>query len=101
MAGVVFSEPSTFKASVAAGMMKFLKGRKILDFCAGWGDRLLGAIATEHSSDVRCHPMRSEFHRNSPEISQEFGYYVGVDPNATLTSGYNKMINSLARDPSK
>eukprot|EP01125_Pyxidicula_operculata_P010519 TRINITY_DN3459_c0_g1_i1.p1 TRINITY_DN3459_c0_g1~~TRINITY_DN3459_c0_g1_i1.p1 ORF type:complete len:500 (-),score=80.14 TRINITY_DN3459_c0_g1_i1:15-1514(-) len=73
------SEPSTFKPSVSKAIIQFFKSKRILDFCAGWGDRLAGAIASEDDID----------------------YYYGVDPNSEIFSGYDSMIKSLAKDPEK
>eukprot|EP01117_Protostelium_nocturnum_P013110 TRINITY_DN4872_c0_g1_i1.p1 TRINITY_DN4872_c0_g1~~TRINITY_DN4872_c0_g1_i1.p1 ORF type:complete len:629 (-),score=208.04 TRINITY_DN4872_c0_g1_i1:4-1890(-) len=85
----VLSEPSAFKASVAHSIIKFFKGKRVLDFCSGWGDRLLGALANEN-------PPTDEM-----EQTNDFGYYVGTDPNKHLFEGYNSMIQRFAKDPSK
>lgn len=47
-----------------------------MDFCAGWGDRLLGALA----------------HQN------EIEYYYGVDPNKLLHPNYQMMIKEFATE---
>jgi len=49
----------------------------VLDFSAGWGDRLIGAIA----SDVQL--------------------YVGVDPNTDLEPGHSEAIGTLVPDTEK
>lgn len=49
-------------------LMQIFNAKKILDPCAGWGDRLIGAMAG--GCDM----------------------YVGVDPNECVHKGYNKMI---------
>ena len=67
-------EPSTFKATVAKTTIEMLNGKRVLDFCAGWGDRLLGALACQSFLDL----------------------YIGVDPNSDLFEGYNAMIERFA-----
>lgn len=52
-------------------MMQIFKAKKILDPSAGWGDRLVGAIAADCV------------------------LYVGVDPNPCVHKGYQKMINTF------
>jgi hypothetical protein len=42
-----------------------LNGKRVLDFCAGWGDRLIGALSCQ----------------------EEIQYYYGVDPNPDLFPG--------------
>ncbi len=60
-----------FKPYLISGFIKLFKAQSVLDFSSGWGDRLLGAMA----SKVR---------------------YVGVDPNKELIVPYGKMINEWA-----
>jgi hypothetical protein len=64
-----YGECSTFRPKTMKYFIDLFKARKILDISSGWGDRLLGAMA----SDIDC--------------------YHGFDPNPCLHSGYNKMIN--------
>lgn len=64
-------ECTTFKPSLMVGFGKMFKATSILDISAGWGDRLIGALAL-----------------GVP--------YVGVDPNSALHPGYAKMIDTFA-----
>lgn len=59
---------STFPITVVKTILKIYKPKKILDPCAGWGDRMLACI--------------------SEEIS-----YTGVDPNSNLVGGYKNIID--------
>jgi len=61
-------ECNAFKASLAKSIYSFFKAKRILDFSAGWGDRLLAAIA--HNADR----------------------YLGYDPNIELQKGYQEII---------
>ncbi len=67
----VCREATEFKPSIMAGLIQFFKARRILDFSAGRGARLLGAIA------------------------KRVDLYVGVDPDERLFSGYLNMIETL------
>ena len=40
-----FSQCTNFNNTVVVSVLKYLKPKKMLDFSAGWGDRLVGAIA--------------------------------------------------------
>jgi len=55
-----YHEVTTFRPSVIAGMIDFLKVKSVLDFSAGWGDRLIGAL------------------------SKNIDKYTGIDPNKKL-----------------
>lgn len=59
---------ATFPWSVCKSIFDRFNPKKILDMCAGWGDRLLSAIA--YGADK----------------------YVGVDPNSALKDKYQEMI---------
>lgn len=72
----MIGECATFRASLLSGFIKYFNAKSILDFSAGWGDRLIAAIA----NDVE---------------------YTGVDPNTELFPGYQKIIDSFAKDKSK
>lgn len=61
-------ECSAFKVSNMIYLIKLFNVKSVLDPSSGWGDRLLGALAT----DIR---------------------YVGVDPNTLLHADYEKIIN--------
>eukprot|EP00732_Lithocolla_globosa_P002906 Lithocolla_globosa_v1_NODE_2080_length_2177_cov_4.804901.p1 type:complete len:450 gc:universal NODE_2080_length_2177_cov_4.804901:1502-153(-) len=66
-------ETSTFKSTVAREIILRLNGTRVLDFCSGWGDRLIGALSLQEKID----------------------YYVGVDPNPQLHPNYQSMIQTL------
>ena len=65
-------ECSNFHNTVVVSLLKFLKVRKYLDFSAGWGDRLVGSIASNYCQE-----------------------YLGVDPSKCLQDKYKKIINTL------
>jgi len=65
----------TFRLSVARSVMQMFKATRILDPCAGWGDRLIAALSC-------------------PNVVS----YCGVDPNRLLFNGYKKMCNMFNRD---
>jgi len=69
-------ECNAFKSTLAISIYKLFQAKRILDFSAGWGDRLLAAIAYGAER------------------------YIGYDPNPELQKGYNEMI-SLFSEPSK
>lgn len=60
---------SQFNPAIARSIMDELGGADVLDPCAGWGDRLVAAIA---GSSART--------------------YLGFDPNTTLAPGYARVI---------
>lgn len=62
-------ECNAFKSSLAKSIYQFFNAKRILDFSAGWGDRLLAAIA--HNSER----------------------YLGYDPNPELAKGYEEIIS--------
>jgi 16S rRNA G966 N2-methylase RsmD len=64
-------ECNAFKATLAKSIYHFFKAKRILDFSAGWGDRLLAAIA--HGAER----------------------YLGYDPNVELQPGYNEIISTF------
>lgn len=61
--------PGQFNPAIARAILEDFSAERVLDPCAGWGDRLAGALA---SSCVK--------------------EYVGVDPNRSLQSGYAQQI---------
>lgn len=65
-----FSQCTNFNNTVVVSLLKFFKPVKVLDFSAGWGDRLIGAIAYD------CE-------------------YTGIDPSNCMNPIYKKMINTL------
>lgn len=66
----VTAEAGTFRITNILACIIIFRAKRILDPCAGWGDRLLGAIA-----------------------SKRIKLYVGVDPKEELHEGYQKMID--------
>ena len=64
-------ECNSFKLTLASSIYWLFDAKKILDISAGWGDRLLAAIA--HYADR----------------------YMGVDPNTDLIKGHNDIIKTL------
>ena len=73
-----YKECNHFKATVVCNLIKMLNIQKdslMLDFSAGWGDRLLGAIA----SDIR---------------------YIGFDPNTNLKKSHDEIIQTFG-DPNR
>jgi 16S rRNA G966 N2-methylase RsmD len=62
---------TNFKPTNLAGVIELYGCKRILDFSAGWGDRLAAAIG------------------------KEVDRYVGVDPNPCLYKGYKEIIDKL------
>ena len=65
---------SHFSPFVTVMTLRYFNARRILDFSAGWGDRLIGCLARDDWID----------------------HYCGVDPNKQLTTGYKNMIKTYA-----
>jgi len=63
-----------FRPAVAKTIYECSKARSILDFSAGWGDRLAAALATDSVE-----------------------HYTAVDPNARLFPGYREQVRILSR----
>jgi hypothetical protein len=66
-----FGSIAAFKPSVAKWIYCKLGAKKILDFSAGWGGRLVGAMVLPDTK------------------------YIGIDTNRDLKKGYDKMIAEL------
>jgi len=66
-------ECTSFRPTNIMAMIQMFKATHILDFSAGWGDRLIGALASG------------------------VDYYCGIDPNACLHPNYQKMIKFFNR----
>ena len=66
-----FKECSTFKPKLEKFFIEFFNARKILDLSSGWGDRLIGAMA----SNIDC--------------------YHGFDPNPCLHPNYKNIIKTF------
>ena len=62
-----------FSPSVAKAVFAHFRASRVLDPCAGWGDRLVGALAYGCS-------------------------YVGVDPNRKMSDIYTRIINNYQLD---
>jgi 16S rRNA G966 N2-methylase RsmD len=65
---------SHFSPFLTVMTLRYFNARRILDFSAGWGDRLIGCLARDDWID----------------------YYCGIDPNKQLTTGYKNMIKTYA-----
>ncbi len=59
--------PAQFKPTLAKAMYNFFDAKNVLDFSMGWGDRLVGFLASNAES------------------------YVGIDPNTKLHEPYNQI----------
>ena len=70
-------ECTQFKPTIAFTIFKFLNSTKILDFSAGWGDRLIAAIAAK------------------------VNLYIGVDPNKELEKGHKEIIETFCNQEEK
>ena len=67
----------TFRPTNIVAMIKKFNSKRVLDFSAGWGDRLIGAIACD------------------------VDYYCGVDPNTQLSAVYSDIIAHYKADPKR
>ena len=65
---------SNFDITLVLSLLKIFKPTNMLDFSAGWGDRLIGAIAYGTK-------------------------YTGVDPSECMEPIYKNIINTLASNP--
>lgn len=63
-------EATEFKASIMCAMIDLFNAKRVIDFSAGRGARLIGCIA-----------------KNIP--------YTGIDPDSNLTTGYKEIIDML------
>ena len=61
-----------FKPSIAKALYSFFGAKRVLDFCSGWGDRLVGFLASGSES------------------------YIGIDPNSKLHQPYQQIIDFYA-----
>jgi 16S rRNA G966 N2-methylase RsmD len=60
-----------FRPSAAKAIYDCFQAETVLDFCMGWGDRILGAHASQYVKK-----------------------YVGIDPNSDLFNGYQKQFDA-------
>jgi len=68
------NECTQFKSSLAVSVLGLLQTKRVLDISAGWGDRLLAALA------------------------MDLERYVGADPNTALKPGHEAMLKRFAQD---
>lgn len=66
--------PAQFKPTLAKSMYNFFGAQNVLDFSMGWGDRLVGFLASDAQS------------------------YVGIDPNTKLHEPYKKIASYCNTD---
>lgn len=66
-------EVGSFRCTNLAGTIEMFKSRNVLDFSAGWGDRLAAAVAKKVK-------------------------YTGVDPNTLVHEGYEEFIRDFGGD---
>jgi len=71
------AECTQFKVSLACGVLKFLNAQRVLDISAGWGDRLIGALACEVE------------------------LYVAADPNLRLKAAHDKILSMFGNETTK
>jgi hypothetical protein len=77
--GILKGACNLFHANLARSLIHLLGGTRVLDPCAGWGDRLIGAMA-------------------SPGVTR----YLAFDPNTALVNGHTEMIQMFSsRAPGK
>lgn len=68
-----YHEVTTFRPSVMAGMIEFLRIDSVLDFSAGWGDRLIGCLAKNISKYTGIDPnTRLKYEQIKPFFEREF-----------------------------
>jgi len=66
--------PSQFKAEAAKSLYDVFDAKSVLDFSAGWGDRLVGFLASGAES------------------------YIGIDPNTKLHEPYQQIVDFCDTD---
>lgn len=72
--GLNVKQCTTFKSSLVKAVIEILGSPKsVLDFSAGWGDRLIGCSASKVER------------------------YLGFDPNTDLKNGHTRIINTFAK----
>ncbi len=69
----IISGANLFKPQLAKSIYNIFNANRVLDMCSGWGDRLLGAMATKSVER-----------------------YLGFDPNKRLIPGYQRMMNMFS-----
>jgi len=73
-------ECTSFRPNNLVAIAQMFGSRKILDFSAGWGDRLAGAISLDLNINNGLN-------------------YCGIDPNPCVHRGYNDMIKFFGVNP--
>lgn len=71
-------ECTQFKPSLAVSVFQRLNATRVLDFSAGWGDRLVAALA-------------------SPDVVR----YLAFDPNVSLRDGHASIVRTFVADESR
>lgn len=64
-------ECTSHRPIVTAALCKLFRAKKMIDFCAGWGDRMIGALGSDAE-------------------------YLGVDPNSQTIKIFNEFITRLS-----
>lgn len=72
-------ECTQFKPSIARSIYMKFNATRVLDFSAGWGDRLLGALS----------------------LPNQIQRYIAFDPNSSLRAGHTAMIDRFAAKDSQ
>jgi hypothetical protein len=75
----LIGECTSFRPTVMVSIIKMFNSKVILDFSAGWGDRLIGALACDNI----------------------INFYCGVDPNTCVHPNYQKMIKFFNKNIKK
>lgn len=71
-----YPECSNFRLTISLSIIKYFNGTRILDISAGWGDRLISALAYN-----------------------KLEYYHGFDPSKCMEKYYDKIIKTLCDSP--
>mmetsp|Transcript_420 Transcript_420/g.676 ORF Transcript_420/g.676 Transcript_420/m.676 type:complete len:737 (+) Transcript_420:51-2261(+) len=74
---------TTFMPAFAKQIYTYFEAKKVLDPCAGWGDRLLGAACTSNAMTT----VTSDEYKGVER-------YVAFDPNRNLRMGYTKILEA-------
>jgi len=69
---------SQFKSATAKTIYELFNSKRVLDFSAGWGDRLCAFYSCKNTE-----------------------FYMGIDPNSTLFQGYTDQIDLYAKPEKK
>lgn len=80
-------ECSSFRPTVMIAIIKMFNSKRLLDISAGWGDRLIGAIAGDVDYYFACDP-NPDLHKGYKEIIQTFGSYSDVNKFKVIESPF-------------